>query len=476
MRIIIIFFVILLIPITVTQISHADSDQKDMLKQTPQTSRGFFIPEISESNNKIMILLNDAVTQKDIDYLTKKNIKVIKAFHIIPAILIEIPSAAIGGIQQASNAIQEHNKMIDMYADTMGSIALSDSIPQIQGEIPFNVGINGDDIRVCVIDTGVDDTHPDLPTLVAEFDFVNNDAIADDAFQGHGTHVAGIVASNNATDRGVAPNVDLMAAKVISSAGVYFNSNLISAIEWCVDNNADVINMSLGSFALYTGTCDSNLDAIAANNAVNAGVVVMAATGNFGCSLSGCDNAITSPACASNVIAVGAVDKSDGITAYSNESFELDIVAPGTGILSTSVGGSGFVRLTGTSMATPHVAGAAALVLQKFPAYTVQQVKDSLYNNSVDLGVAGYDTTFGNGRLDVSFLNSLCLPPVSGTWTITANCIMTANATAPGNVLVQNNSVLTVSSGITLDIDFSSFNLTVKSGSGVLIKSGGTIT
>jgi PKD repeat protein len=160
-----------------------------------------------------------------------------------------------------------------------------------------------------------------------------------------------------------------------------------------VNNGADVINMSLGGGA-YTSSCDTQPLASASNQAVDNGVVVFAASGN-----GYYDNALSSPACGSKVIAVGAVTESDGRVSFSNEGRELDIVAPGVSITSTIRGGA-WATYQGTSMATPHAAGVAALVLQTNPSFSPTQVRNILQSTAVDLGTAGFDTIYGYGRVD----------------------------------------------------------------------------
>ena len=153
---------------------------------------------------------------------------------------------------------------------------------------------------------------------------------------------------------------------------------------------------------MYTSTCDLNsngtinLEAQAVNNAVNQGVVVAAASGN-----NGVDNGIVSPACASKAIAVGAIDQLDHRTAFSNEGTNLAVVAPGVAITSlrSPSNGGGFIALSGTSMATPHVVGLTALLLEKNPNLTPQQVRTTIQNTALDLGTPGFDTIYGNGRI-----------------------------------------------------------------------------
>ncbi len=271
---------------------------------------------------------------------------------------------------------------------------IDQSVPQINADDARNITvsgqrINGTGVTVCVVDTGVDYTHPALGgctndtlidgtcgKVIGGYDVHNNDNDPVDD-HGHGTHVAGIVASENETYVGTAPGAKLVALKVLDSAGSGTTSNVISGIDWCRNNatkyNISVITLSLAecsgspcSEIIFTSACDSRSAAQAVNDAANARIIVMIAAGNAGDS-----TGIASPACASNATAVGAVTKSDAVPAYSNSGSLMDLFAPGGDagaldsgdIISTKRTG-GFERRSGTSMAAPHAAGVAALMLQ----------------------------------------------------------------------------------------------------------------
>ncbi len=307
---------------------------------------------------------------------------------------------------------------------------LEDSAYQIKADYAWNNAVTGEGVKVCVVDTGVDYTHQDLAgKVIAQYDFVANTGDAMDDM-GHGTHVAGIIASEGAQYRGVSHDVSLMAAKVLDYTGSGYISDVILGIRWCVEQEADVINLSLGA-GLYSGTCDYDDTAEAANEAVDAGVVVACAAGN-----DGDPGRMVSPACASKVIAVGALDKLDVIAFYSDGGAELDVVAPGgdddsggtnypdiVSTFSTEVAnnpmycfhlrgrdclddqyvveGTRYIRAMGTSMATPHVAAAAALLLQENPTLTPVQIKGLLEENADDLGNPGWDNIYGWGRINL---------------------------------------------------------------------------
>lgn len=339
----------------------------------------------SLNGKRVIILYKADVIDQDVGDLEEIGAKIKHRYNIIPAISADVDEEDIDDIESDEDVVA-------VFEDMRVHAFLSDSVPQINANYVHSDGVTGSGVKVCIVDTGVDDSHPALNPLIAEYDFVNGDANAADD-NGHGTHVAGIVASTDSTYKGVAYGASLMAAKVLDAGGSGWASDVMAGIDWCVANGADIISMSLGGGA-YTSTCDSEPIAQSSNNAVNQGVVVFAATGN-----DGYINAIAAPACASKVIAVGAVDKNDGRTPYSNEGTELDIVAPGTGTTSTYLGG-GFATLTGTSMATPHASGTAALVLETNPVLTPVEVRTILQDTALDLGATGFDTIYGHGRVD----------------------------------------------------------------------------
>jgi len=223
-----------------------------------------------------------------------------------------------------------------------------------------------------VLNGTITESFENCKKVVAGYDFVNsdNDPMDDD---GHGTHVAGIISSDNQNYRGVANGTKLMAAKVLDAYGNGDEDDVIAGIQWCKDNGAKIISMSLGG-GEYPGTCDSDPVAQAVNNAVNNGIVVVVAAGNSGL------DGVTTPACASKALAVGATDKNKNVVGYSSKGPELDIVAPGHLIKSTYPGG--WVTMSGTSMAAPHVSGVVALMLEAKPDATVDAIRRILNETS----------------------------------------------------------------------------------------------
>ena len=337
-------------------------------------------------------------------------------------IVLEIPPDRLGLLTTLPGfkSARPDPKVHALIADTAG---------QIRADYAWDNAVSGQGAKVCVVDTGVDWSHPDLLNkVVAQYDFFEDD---DDAMDdnGHGTHVAGIIASQGITYRGISYDADLLAAKVLGANGDVYASDVALGVQWCVEQGADVINLSLGE-GLYDKTCDGTEMAQAVNEAVDAGAVVVCASGN-----DGNPNEIVSPACASKAIAVGSVDKLDGIASYSDGGKELDLVAPGGDqlggdhypeIVSTYstlvaqdpdlcmydlaemcydnwfvVDGDRYIRAVGTSMAAPHVAAAAALLLEANPHLSPVQLKELMQSTAVDLGPAGWDNVYGWGRIDL---------------------------------------------------------------------------
>ncbi|NOX58756.1 MAG: S8 family serine peptidase, partial [Planctomycetes bacterium] len=304
--------------------------------------------------------------------------------------------------------------------------------------------VDGTGIRVCVCDTGIDMDHTMYSARIdtaASWDFANNDSNPDDD-HGHGSHVAGIAVGRTGLSvdfgcegseplQGVAPNATLIGVKILNSAGGGTDSDIIAGIDHCADQSpsggrADVINLSIGT-GNFSGTCTHSW-AVACNNAVANGVVVVAASGNENNS-----NSMGSPACGVDVIAVGATYKDDypncedgtsnfnwgictdnspsldQIVCFSNQSDLLDVAAPGSIIMSASNagGGTSLTGKSGTSMASPAVAGLAALILDADPTLTPAQVRQIIRDGADDLGPPGFDRAYGYGR--VNAINSLNL-------------------------------------------------------------------
>ncbi|MGK5678063.1 S8 family peptidase [Actinoplanes sp. URMC 104] len=256
----------------------------------------------------------------------------------------------------------------------------------------------GAGVVVAVLDTGVDAKHPDLAAnLVSGYDAVADTAgVATDG-NGHGTHVAGTIAAatgNGVGVSGIAPDTKIMPVRVLGADGSGYMSDTAEGIIWAADHGANVINMSLGSGSKVTAVSN------AISYARSKGVVVVAAAGNERAQ----GSPTSYPAADAGVIGVAATDSSDKVAGYSNAGSYVDVAAPGSGILSTyptALGGkTGYATMSGTSMASPHVAAVAALLKAYNRNLTPDQVESALESSAVDLGTAGRDNDFGYGRID----------------------------------------------------------------------------
>jgi type VII secretion-associated serine protease mycosin len=257
---------------------------------------------------------------------------------------------------------------------------------------------------VAVIDTGVWAKHPDLKGRVLKgWDFIESDSSAGDR-NGHGTHVAGVVAATANNRRGIAglaPSAKILPVRVLNAAGSGNTATVARGIRYAVRKGADVINLSLaGEFS------DAQLSS-AISYARRKNVVVVAAAGNRGCSAR-----TTYPAAYPGVIGVGAMQRNGAIAPYSNCGPYVDLVAPGSGIQSTMIRqpslsmpcayGKTYCMLDGTSMASPHVAAAAAILVSRSKnRLRATKIRQILSTRTTDIGAPGYDTSSGFGRLNV---------------------------------------------------------------------------
>lgn len=252
----------------------------------------------------------------------------------------------------------------------------------------------GKGIRVAVLDTGIDGAHPDLAAnYKGGVSFVPGETTDGNS---HGTHCAGTIAAtiNGAGVVGVAPAASLYAVKILSNSGSGNWSWLIAGIDWCIANRMHILSMSLGG-----GGAPAALEAMC-NTAFNNGLLLIAAAGNSGAPVPPAVSTVGAPGRYKNVIAVSAIDGANVIAPFSSRGPEVEICAPGVNVLSTIPGG-GYGTKSGTSMACPHVSGAAAVVWGAHRFATNVQIWNLLGATADNLGVPGWDPLYGYGRVDV---------------------------------------------------------------------------
>ncbi|MBT3412916.1 MAG: S8 family serine peptidase [Candidatus Jacksonbacteria bacterium] len=263
-------------------------------------------------------------------------------------------------------------------------------------------GLKGTGIKVAIFDTGIDYNHPDLKgSYAGGYDFVNDDADPMDD-NGHGTHVAGIIAAadNNSGAVGVAPNVQIYALKVLDENGTGYASDLVAALEWAMANGIHITNLSFGTVLDPGSTVEQ---AFFDSNA--AGILNIGAAGNSG-TCDGGTNTVNYPGKYSSVLAVSATDKDQSRPCFSSTGAEVEVAAPGVDIYSTLRSGA-YGTLNGTSMAAPHVSGVAALIYSNGIAdgNADGKISDDIWlqitSTADDLGSAGIDTHFGYGIVNV---------------------------------------------------------------------------
>ena len=348
-------------------------------------------------------------------------------YHIIPAIAASLPEKAIEALKKNPNI----EYIEPDYEVTIAEEVLPWGIDRIGADLVWNgtqgghdagLGRNaGNGIKIAILDTGIDYTHPDLANNVkggVSFVDYTTDYIDD---HGHGTHCAGIAVAidNEIGVIGVAPKAHLYAVKVLESNGAGHMSDLTAGVEWSIDNGMKVISMGLCTLSDSTTLHD------ACDLAYSGGIVVVASSCN--------DNSfVRFPARYSSVIAVGATDNNDERWSMSNFGPELELMAPGVDIYSIELGG-GYTSSTGTSMAAPHVSGTAALVfasdidaaydLDGDGVWDANEIRKKLQDTADDFGDPGWDEYYGYGLIDAyEAATDLTPPTISNIEATNVNC------------------------------------------------------
>lgn len=323
------------------------------------------------------------------------------SYTLVPGIAASVPEAAIEGLRRNPNVtVVEPDIEVYAVADT-----LPWGVDRIDAELVHAGGNKGAGVKVAIIDTGVDYIHTDLNANfdVAKlgYDFVNSDSNPMDD-NGHGTHVAGTIGAEDdgAGVVGVAPDVRLYALKVLGSGGSGSYSAVIAALNWCVsgpdgiDGNADDPGIQVTNNSYGSSGDAGILTHQAFDNAEAAGIINVCAAGNSG-NVAGTGDSVIYPAKYTSCIAVAATNIADARASWSSTGSAVELAAPGVGITSTVPGG-GYATWSGTSMACPHVAGTAALVI----AAGYGDVRTRLQQTADDLGATGRDSWYGFGLVD----------------------------------------------------------------------------
>ena len=311
--------------------------------------------------------------------------------------------ATPGALQQ----LEADTEIVRIYQDLPVRAYLDTSVSHIAAPRLWEEGFLGRGVRIAIVDTGLDVTHPDFVDRIGDVADLTGEGPGDR--HGHGTHCASAAAGSGAASagryRGVAPEATIYAAKVLGANGQGMMSDVMAGVEWAVDRGVQVISLSLGG----PGPCDGS-DALSetCDAAMEQGIVVVVAGGNDGPA----SYTVGSPGCARQVITVGACDESGHIAPFSSRGptgdgrVKPDVVLPGVDIIAARAANTAmgdvvdkyYTSASGTSMATPHAAGVCALLLEAEPELTPAQVKQRLMETAITLGESGYAQ--GDGRVD----------------------------------------------------------------------------
>jgi subtilisin family serine protease len=366
----------------------------------------------------VLILFASQPGPADHDEVRRNGGQIKYAYRIVPAIAATLPEPAVAALQRSPRVVAvEPDVEITAFDQELDN---SWGVKRIGAGALHDAGTKGSGVTVAVLDTGIDYTHDELwPNyLSVGYDFENDDADPMDD-NGHGTHVAGTIAAADNGDAasvvGVAPEAKLIALKVLDEFGSGSFSNVVAALDWLVQYKAMyggryVTNHSYGS------SLDPGITVFKAfAKAYAAGILHVAAAGNNG-NCSGKGGGIGFPALYESVIAVTAVDNTDTRACFSSVGSDAELAAPGVEVLSTFLGDS-YALGTGTSMASPHVAGVAALVMAGLISdvnqngRTNDDVRTALAATANDLGTAGRDPLYGYGLVDPVEAYALEDPP-----------------------------------------------------------------
>ena len=346
------------------------------------------------------------------------------SYTIVPAVAASVPEAAIQGLLNNPNitAVELDGTVYAVDAELVNAWG----VERIGSGTVHDGGNKGTSVKIGIIDSGIDYFHQDLDGVYAGGeDFVENDGDPADVY-GHGTHVAGTACAedNDLGVVGVAPGCALYSLRVLNDSGSGSWSATIAAMDWAVLNRLQVVNLSLGSSQDPGSTVKAAFD-----NAEADGLVIVAAGGNSG-TPSGKGNNVIYPAKYVSVIAVAATDKNDTRPSWSSTGEEIELAAPGVSVLSSwndgnsphnpqpfILDGDWYKESSGTSMASPHVAGAAALVIAAGVSDNngngrINDEVRAIFNSTADdIGAVGKDTHYGYGLVNVAAAIASLVPP-----------------------------------------------------------------
>lgn len=465
----------------------------DCSAYSPKISQQVYSELHNSSKARVIIELNSQKPSAPLSSMAASNsVRNVIGNKNINNDLGNVLSAYISNSQLQS--LQNNSDVKSIRLEGVKHILLQQSVPLINGTITWQLQQNGFNLTgigqtVCIIDTGVNYTHSDLGgcygnnnassscKVIGGYNFINNSNPPMDD-HGHGTHIAGIIAASGGIT-GVAPGAKIVALKACDSSGSCDDGNVMAAIDWCVNNatifNISVISISLGGKYVYSSYCDANtsedseLYAPYINSAIAKNISVVIASGNgINNAGPGIPNNISSPACIQNATAVGSTSKNDSISSFSDRwGLGNFVFAPGENINSTWINGL-YAPDSGTSMATPHVAAAVAIINEylkltnqsKAPSqilFALNKTGKAIYDSASNLNFSRINVYNAVISFDNQSPNVTLVSPNNSYASSTLNQTFICNAT---DLALQNASFyLWNSTGAV-------YNLTLKNASG----------
>uniref|UniRef100_UPI000B441979 S8 family peptidase n=1 Tax=Indiicoccus explosivorum TaxID=1917864 RepID=UPI000B441979 len=359
---------------------------------------GSFAGAESHDEKRVIVVFEETADSREMgDAVKEAGGVVTESFEQVPVATAEVPA---GGIDELLDdpAVQSVEEDILISLNTQ---SVDWGIPNTNTPKAWTSGWTGEGVKVAVVDSGIA-AHTDLRIAggVSTVDYTAS--YSDD--QGHGTHVAGIIAAadNSYGVVGVAHEASIYAVKAFNAEGQAYLSDLVEGIDWAITNDMDIINLSAGTRSDSTAF-RSVIDKAYAN-----GILVVAASGNNGTSDTSVDT-VNYPARYDSAIGVAAVDKYGRRASFSSAGPDVEVAAPGVRIMSTYTGGQ-YAYMDGTSMATPYVTGVLALMKQAYPNLSNKELRALLTEQAKDLGVAGRDVSFGYGLVQASEFEPMAEP------------------------------------------------------------------
>ncbi|MFF4832172.1 S8 family serine peptidase [Streptomyces sp. NPDC001315] len=352
--------------------------------------------------------------------------KLRRSLKSLNADAVQTPQADTPELWDAvTNGDKAASGVAHVWLDGVREASLDKSVPQIGAPKAWAAGYNGKGVKIAVLDTGVDTTHPDLKDQVIE---AKNFSTAPDATDkvGHGTHVASIAAGTGAKSggkyKGVAPGAKILSGKVLDDTGSGDDSGILAGMEWAAEQGADIVNLSLGGQDTpELDPLEAEVDKLSAEK----GILFAIAAGNEG------PESVGSPGSADAAITVGAVDDKDVLAPWSSTgpragdgAVKPDVTAPGVDITAAAAKGSaidqevgekppGYLTISGTSMATPHVAGAAAILKQEHPDWGYAELKGALTGSAKGGKYTPFQQGSGRIQVDKAIKQTIIADPVS---------------------------------------------------------------